>query len=365
MTAIQKNTYLPIFRQVADDLRERIMSRELQAGQKLPPEPELASQLGIGRDTLRKSLRILASQGLVRQRRGKGTFVCALTITNEVRLRIGVVGIGAGRDTPDMHRSELFAGIEQGIQRWPETELLFMPGQEPGLATFRMGGLHGIFLSPSLSRVNADELRHLADLPHVVVCESFAVLKRAGCVYADTENYKVSIRAVNHLVELGHRHIVHLAGDRDRCNIRDRCRGYSRALQRNGLSNTEMIVDMTGLDAVACRRAFRDFLIAHPSCTAVYAGGPGLTMAALRVAHELGLRVPRDISVVGFDDGILLDEVVPPLTLVRQPTRELGRVAARMLLEQLDGRRLKRRHVVLESEFVVGESTGLVRQGDL
>jgi DNA-binding LacI/PurR family transcriptional regulator len=91
--------------------------------------------------------------------------------------------------------------------------------------------------------------------------------------------------------------------------------------------------------------------------TAVFAGSDMQALGVLRAAHQLGLRVPEDVSVVGYDDLPLASWVGPPLTTVRQPLREMGAAATQILLDIARGRSPKVRRLNLSTELVVREST--------
>jgi LacI family transcriptional regulator len=96
--------------------------------------------------------------------------------------------------------------------------------------------------------------------------------------------------------------------------------------------------------------------------TAIFAFNDNTAIGALRVARERGLRVPEDISVVGFDDSEQSAIVSPSLTTVRQPLAEMGRMAVSLLLRLLEGQRLEALHVELKTRLVVRDSTGPVRR---
>jgi LacI family transcriptional regulator len=96
--------------------------------------------------------------------------------------------------------------------------------------------------------------------------------------------------------------------------------------------------------------------------TAIFAFNDNTAIGALRVARERGLRVPDDLSVVGFDDSEQSAIVSPSLTTVRQPLAEMGRMAVSLLLRLLDNQRLEALHVELKTRLVIRESTGPVRR---
>lgn len=143
--------------------------------------------------------------------------------------------------------------------------------------------------------------------------------------------------AVGHLIELGHRNIAYL-GDRFGYQTDlDRFSGYRQALELAGIqARTEWIVHGDGKiegGTLAMRK-----LLALPTVpSAVFCYNDMTAIGALRAIHEQSLRVPADISLVGFDDLLLASHTTPPLTTVSQPKHQMGRMAAETLLRILAG----------------------------
>jgi LacI family transcriptional regulator len=143
--------------------------------------------------------------------------------------------------------------------------------------------------------------------------------------------------AGEYLARLGHRHIAHLTGPRHHGNMTDRLKGFARALAAgphaiapvvlHGKNNINGGYEMT-----------RQLLASHPEVTAIFAASDTMAFGAIRALGEAGLRVPGDISVIGFDDIELTGIVNPPLTTIHQPKYELGEAAVEILLRQAGGK---------------------------
>lgn len=162
--------------------------------------------------------------------------------------------------------------------------------------------------------------------------------------------------AVRHLVELGHRRIAHIAGLRRVPSAIRRLEGYRAALAAAGLPAAAELIetgDFTMGSGVAAMT--RLMALPHPP-TAVFCSNDEMAYGAIRALVKMGLSVPQDVSVVGFDDQNLAEFYNPPLTTVGVPRHELGRRAAQELLDQLAGREVAR-EVVLPTHLVVREST--------
>lgn len=161
--------------------------------------------------------------------------------------------------------------------------------------------------------------------------------------------------AVEHLISLGHRRIAHLRGRTDLESAQQREHGYRSALEAAGIPFDPALIADGGYraaDSTAGAHALLD--LAEPP-TAVFAANDLSAIEMIRVARERGLRVPADLSVMGFDDIPEASTHIPQLTTVRQPLAEMGMAAVRVLLSMLDGGEYE--HVRLPAELVAREST--------
>jgi LacI family transcriptional regulator len=143
--------------------------------------------------------------------------------------------------------------------------------------------------------------------------------------------------AVEHLLDLGHRRIGQVAGPRQHPCCRDRSAGYRSALRAAGLKPDPALTVRGGLDGTGVRPKVKDMLSTAHRPTAVFAHTDYAAFEVMAAAEDCGLRVPEDLSVVGFDDIESASHVRPALTTVRQPFHELGERAAQLLLTAVEG----------------------------
>ena len=169
------------------------------------------------------------------------------------------------------------------------------------------------------------------------------------------DNPEGGFRAASHLMQFGHLRIAHLTGPRDDGNLRERSRGFLRALAGHaGASPIVVHGDHTFAGGFAMMSAL---LRNDPAVTAVFAGNDVIAFGAVRAILEAGLRVPDDISIVGFDDIELASVIHPPLTTVRQPKYETGKAAIEILLAGADRNRPSLpEHRVLDIELIERQS---------
>ncbi len=173
----------------------------------------------------------------------------------------------------------------------------------------------------------------------------------------DSDNLRGAQLATEHLLELGHRRIAFLAGRPDLQSAELRKTGYLRALASAGVPVDESLIRPGGYDAEISARAARELLSGPDRPTAVFAANDISAIATVGAAGELGLSVPDDLSVVGFDNVPESALCTPPLTTVDQPIREMGHRAISMLVALISGEEIGETHVTLATGLVVRRST--------
>lgn len=187
-----------------------------------------------------------------------------------------------------------------------------------------------IVVAPENEAVRAARLS-FGGLP-IVSMSASAVHDELG-VEVDTE--AGARLATGYLIGLGHRHILHLAGPAGYFVTEARTRGWRSALAEHGLVAVEPIAASGWRQADGYEVGRR--IAARLDATAVFVANDELAQGALLAFHEAGIRVPEDLSVVGYDDGPAAAYCIPPLTTVRQDFADLGKRAIGTLLAQLDG----------------------------
>jgi DNA-binding LacI/PurR family transcriptional regulator len=164
--------------------------------------------------------------------------------------------------------------------------------------------------------------------------------------------------AAGHLLELGHRHMAVLAEHPKVSSSRERIRGFRQILTESGLELPEHMVLASGADLVKDgKRHALDLLKSSERPTAIFCCNDLLAIGALQAAKELELRVPAELSIVGFDNTILASVTDPPLTTIAQPTELMGKMAVDLLIGQLKKEPDVKQRTVLRPELVIRHST--------
>lgn len=290
-----------------------------------------------------------------------------------VRLRQRSAGL-VGLITPELD-NPIFPAFAQVIG-----QALTRQGYTPVLATQTPGGstedeltemlvergVAGIiFVSGLHADTTADTQRYEQlrgkGVPFVMI-NGFSPRVRAPFVSPDD---RTAMRlAVTHLVSLGHERIGLALGPARFVPVQRKIEGFTASLQEQlGFSRSEAEgMVRHSLYTLEGGQAAASDLIGR-GCTAVVCASDMMALGAIRAARQHGLEVPRDISVVGFDDSPLIAFTDPPLTTIRQPVTAMGQAAVRALLEEVDGTPAPHSEFVFLPELVVRGSTASAPQG--
>jgi LacI family transcriptional regulator len=215
-----------------------------------------------------------------------------------------------------------------------------------------------ILIRPPEPRKRLGGLRD-AGFPFVIADPCSAVPRDIPAVSA--AHFRGGRTVTQHLAELGHRRIGVLAGPHKGLAGRDRLAGHVSALADIGvLAESSLIRIADPATAFGCQAAGELLDLPHRP-TAIVGFNDTMALGALAAAAERRIRVPRDLSVTCFEDSELAQAARPQLTILREPLEEIGRMAAGLLIRQLDRHPLHALHVELPAELLIRESTGPAR----
>ena len=356
---VDRNNPLPRYVQAMLIIQQRIRSGKYRPGERIPGERDLAAELRISQMTMNRALIELEKQGWIRREHGKGTFVPEnfCPPPPEV-LQIGVAAhISAERALEDFYLGSLFRGMQRAIVNSSVSlSILEVPANE--IEQISEALLDGLLVLDMLEQ-NVEKVNRLyrEGLKLVVLGASWKGLE---VPYVDSDNVAGTQAALEHLIGLGHRRIGGLFALPNTCNTRDRLRTFRHILHERGIPPDESLILMEQ-DALSVSEAGRDrlrqILCSSARPTAFFCGGYYLALEVMRIAREAGLHIPEQLSVVGYDDPVSAALLNPPLTTVRQPLDEMGRLATEMLLDWLRNTEPPRQGVVLPTQLMVRGST--------
>jgi LacI family transcriptional regulator len=274
--------------------------------------------------------------------------------------RANAIGIVAShwREEANFYFMEVFGGVIEFTTAAEQTTIVFMlrgwdeaPRRIPAFGDGRIDGL--ILLAPRLGTDASDWMPQ--HIPCVSVHSENAI---AGVVNLEPDEEVGAFLAVSQMLALGHRRILHVGGPAGFIGAERRVAGYLRAHAAAGVEPPPDHVTRSELNTDGGRDAMQDWLHrhhGHPLPEAVFCCNDAIALGCIEVLAAHGLRVPADVSVVGFDDTFLARSA--RLSTVRQPLHALGRRAVDLLMELIEARRDGRpwqgpANIVVPTEFV-------------
>lgn len=196
----------------------------------------------------------------------------------------------------------------------------------------------------------------------VVCVDRKLVRERVDTVVINNE--KGGYMAVEHLIALGHKRIAILSSSPQFSSFEERQRGYEQALRDNGLEADEKLIkEGDPRSSENARKLTKELLELENPPTAIFATNNLMTLGLLEAVNEAKLRIPNDISAIGFDDMPWAKAVMPPLTVIRQPGYEMGRRAAELMFQRIADPLREKVQIIMEPSIIMRESTAKWRKG--
>ena len=251
----------------------------------------------------------------------------------------------------------LIQGIAQACSKQDYTFSLFLIGDEDDddrmySRVSRRGFMDGIlFQSDQKGDTLIDKLAD-SGIPLVILGRPFQGKKIS---YVDIDNIESVQMAVDYLFDMGHKRIGTITGPQNTTVGIDRKNGYIQALIKHGNPINESLIVEGTFTEESGYLGMKQLLPEKPD--AVFAASDRMAIGAIRAIYEVGLDIPKDVSVIGYDDFPQVSPVRPSLTTLRQPIGKFGSEALKMLIDLVENGLQPSRQVILKSELVIRDST--------
>lgn len=363
----------PKHRDISRQLRADIAAGRYAAGARLPSEPQMVKQFGVSRPTVGRALLDLQNEGLIERRAGSGTYVKrgapaqAASSTKQLGLLI------PGLDTTEIF--QLICGELASLARAHEYSLLWGGSTHPRQDTdaslehaeelcqqFIERKVSGVFFAPyelmpeqeQANRRLAVSLRQ-AGIPVVLIDRDLVPFpNRSDFDLVGLDNMAGGYLLAEHLIKLGCHRLRFVSRPRSAPTVDARIAGVREALVRHRLeANPGWLHTGDPTDAKFVRK-----LMAGKQADAFICANDDTAAILMRSLEASGVKVPRDVRVVGFDDAKYATLVSPPLTTIHQPCRDIAVIAFRAMLERMAEPTLPARNFSLTPRLVVRESCG-------
>lgn len=343
---------------VTEEIRQQIINGDLKPGDRLPSYNARRDEHGVHKNTMSKVYAALESEGLIVRRRGSGTFVAErLERKRKVSGVIGLSGLGFGLAGCSPYWSDLLGGAREAALRDGMHLLILDADSSHGWEK-----ADGVLLC----NWNHPDLLRPAEIPIVSL---LTLIEGVASVAADDEGG--TRLATEHLIELGHRRIAYLQ-DNNGGITENRMSGYRNALKAAGIRPQKEWRRVMcgkflfGTEFTQWARGHMSKWLSEPGtpwatnsqrCTALLCQNDEAALGAIQALNEVGLRVPEDVSVVGFDGTSFCELTSPRLSTVEMPLREIGAAGVEMLLQQIKADEVMTEHKVLPTQLRLREST--------
>jgi DNA-binding LacI/PurR family transcriptional regulator len=251
----------------------------------------------------------------------------------------------------------LAKGVQDAAEQEGYTVLMFNSDEQPAKERRALETLHGHLPQGLIVVPTADTTQNLEIVLGVPTVELDRASGRPDAHTVMSDSLSGARQAVTYLARLGHRRIGMIVGQLDVSSARERLQGYREALEQAGIPYQDELVLPGHHREADGRLAALRLLSKREPPTALFVGNNEMTVGAVLAARELGLEIPRDLSLIGFDDSRWAQTMSPALSVVAQPAYELGTVACGQLLGLIAGDPLPERHLRLPTRLVHRQST--------
>jgi LacI family transcriptional regulator len=299
---------------------------------------------GIASDTVARVLKVVQELG----------YESSLVASSMRSRRTGVIGVLVADFEP--FSAEVLKGVGSEL-RDSHYDLLAYAGSRqvegPGWERRSLQRLSGTLIDAAIM-VTPTVVGASAEIPIVAIDPHAG---RADLPTVESDSFGGARQATQYLIDLGHTRIGFIGGRPDLRSAASREAGYRRALADAGIAFDPSLVREGHYERVTAREPALSLLRSSNRPTAVFAANDLSGIATIEAAVELGLDVPGDLSVVGFDDIPEASQMSPPMTTVHQPMQTLGATAARTLLALMAGETVETTHIVLPTRLVPRATT--------
>lgn len=328
----------PKYRVLAEELRQQILSRELLPGDSLPTYAEMRTRHNVTISTIDRVYSILEQESLIERQQGRGTFV-----TEPKRILTGNIGFIGSRLEPS-RPAPFYIHLQEGVQQEIEKRqqrLLYL-GTNDSWQGQSCEQVDGILIC------NIENPTRILGLmpPQLPRVSLLTVIPGVTCIAPD--DYNGAKAAVNYLINLGHRRIACLM-EKMPSQARRRFNGYQDGMLEAGIEVEQPWMRLTS--AVGSHDKGHHYLQsgreqmrlwlndgwAETNCTALLAQNEMSAIGAMQVLQEVGIKVPQEVSVIGFDGTELCDYSTPTLCAMKLPLQEIGAKAVEVLGRQIQG----------------------------
>ncbi|MBO0995768.1 LacI family DNA-binding transcriptional regulator [Bacillus sp. SD088] len=347
---------VPKYQMVRDYILSMIQNKELSAHARIPSEKDFIEKLGVSSITVRRALAELVDEGIIYRVKGKGSFISEQKQKDQTRSKL-ITFVLSGKDMYDNSYMRIMKGIQSYLSKHGYKLIIeFIENdidrEKDLVKKLIQTDCEGLLIYSSDPEAAKEYLTDIQSkrIP-IVLLDRFPMGIPLPCIACN--NYDGGFEAVNHLIDLGHSKIGFCAYDFFLNSEKERYLGYQHALLNANLpSDPTIFFSQSKLD-------YNELVttIKKGNLTALFCVNDRMALEVMEQLIKMGIKIPEDLSIIGFDDFESSRYAKVPLTTVQQHFDTLGYEAAKLLLEIRKKAQIEPKKVLLPTNLVIRDST--------
>lgn len=345
----------PLYQKVASKIGHDISTGKLSPGERLPSIRELAESFGVTIPTIQKSLKVLIDEGKLYAKHGVGTFVSTPHINKKQIVLV----------LPDVSNpfyAEITKAVESTSRKLGFNVVLcntFYSEEEEQrcILELQQSNVCGVLIAPIPETTNIAAYQGLmrSDIKTVLIVRDIKGIKFPSVITADYAGVQTLLE---YLISIGHKQIGYISSyPSNRRQVA--LQAYKDTLAKNNLEIREEWIQVSSLEGIAGgKEGIVKILAQKDKPTAVFACNDLTAIGAINAIHQVGLRVPDDMAIAGFDNIELAEYLEVPLTTMKQPKEEMGTLATKLLINLINGIEPAEQQTVLYPQLIVRQTCG-------
>jgi len=344
-----------LYKKIKEEIKEQIDSGKLKEYDRIPSIVELSKKYNVSTITIRLAISELVKEGYLETLGSKGTYVKLKRANNKL------IALFFSEDIKNPFIGEIYFGIEKVLSiEGYHTIFLKTDGNEEKETKYLKGLLEreieGVIMIPVSSEFNSQSVYFLKRLKEKNIPVVFVDIKVENfeCDYVETDNYHAGYEATKYLIEKGHRKIGIILGH-DVNTIRERFSGYLQCLKDNKIEFNKLYVKRHTFQKYYEETGYicgLELLNLKNPPTAIFCTCDSIAVGLYKACHEMNLKIPQDISIIGFDNLKFTEYMIPPLTTIHQEKDKMGEYAAKILIERIKGSDLPVQKIFLKHKLI-------------
>jgi len=344
--------YIFIKEKIKEDIKKGLLIG------KLPGERVLANEFDVSYMTVRKAISLLVEEGILHKLATKGTFVSDKKTNTKITNNIGFFldrGIKEGVSSP--YYSLVFNELEKRVKSAGYNLILFsdFDDLDPLNSPKKVDGVI-ISCFPRIEH----KIQEIKKTLPIVLMDNISSDKSIPSVTID--NFNSSSKCAEYLISLGHKQIAFVSGLLDSDICKERLSGYLNILNKYNIKKDDKLIFKGDYSFESGEKAARYFLSLTQKPTAIMFANDSMAIGAMKVIQENKLNIPKDISIVGFDDIDVASRVFPPLTTIAAPIAKMIEKAVHILIQEINGHSQDYQHIILPADLVIRNSCALPKK---